>query len=430
LRPQSLLGLAGMDPLVHAVVWSVGLNALTFVAVSTLTHSDSLERLQAALFVDVYRSTGSGDSLGLAIGGADSEALFLLAQHILGAEPARRLFDEMARSQGRSTGLPHATDIVVSRVERELAGSIGAASAHAMVTRIAGNQTVGMPELIDIADETQQLIETSRQLSQKSEELERAAQLLRVANERLRALDAQKDEFLSQVSHELRTPMTSIRSFSEILLDGSLVSEDERRRFVSIIHDECLRLTRLLNEILDIGRLEAGTADLQLQAIDAHEAIAAAHDAVSGITHSKGVTVEIEPGPDGLLVFANADRLHQVLINILSNAVKYNPSPEPHIRVRMMRLDSDVRIDVIDNGGGVTRQDAATVFEKFARGSRADTDQGAGAGLGLPISRAIMRAMGGGLTVEFAPDGTSFFRLTLPRHDEAIAARREAASAD
>ncbi len=412
LRPQALFGLQDMDPLVHAVVWSLGANALIFVIVSSLTQPGELERLQGALFVDVYRSAG-GALYGFSAGTANSEDLFVLAQRILGADPARRLFDEMARMQGTVSGLPHPTDTVIARLERELAGSIGAVSAHAMVTRIAGRQTVGITELIDIADETQELIQTSRKLAQKSDELERAAQQLRMANDRLRALDAQKDAFLSQVSHELRTPMTSIRSFSEILVDDAEISADEQKRFVSIIHDESMRLTRLLDELLDINRLESGAAELLVEPIDINAAIKTALDTISGMTRSAGVAVSTIPALDGLSVQAHEDRLRQVLINILSNAVKYNDADKPEIEVRTQVRGDAVLVDVIDNGGGVSREDAATVFEKFARGSRSDRSRGAG--LGLPISRAIMRAMHGDLTAEFAPDGTSYFRLSLPR---------------
>jgi Na+/proline symporter/nitrogen-specific signal transduction histidine kinase len=412
LRPQALLGLREFDPLVHAVIWSVGINALTFILVSCLTEADALERLQSALFVDVYRSA-PGEPSGSSLGAANTEDLYVLAQHILGAETAHRLFDEMARAQGRNSGLPNATEAVIARLERELAGSIGAASAHALMTRIAGQQTVSMTELIDIADETQQLLETTRQLAEKSDELELTAQQLRDANERLRDLDAQKDEFLSQVSHELRTPMTSIRSFSEILMEEGKVSGDERRRFVSIIHDESLRLTRLLDEILDISRLEAGNSTLELMPIESNKAIAAAIDAISGTIRNANVDVLVTPAPDGVAVMANADRLRQVLINVISNAVRHNAASMPRIRIATRASGDTVEIDVVDNGGGVDRQDVVMVFEKFARGRNADQNQGAG--LGLPISRAIMRAMGGELSVEFTRNETSFFRLTLVR---------------
>ncbi len=181
LRPQALFGLTDLDPLVHAVIWSVGFNALSFVVVSSLTGANALERLQSALFVNVYRSVEE-DMSSVTAQTVDTEDLFVLAQRILGRAHAARLFEEMARAQGSSHDLPQATDTVIARLERELAGSIGAASAHAMVTRITGYQMVAMTELIDIASETQQLIETSRQLSDKSAELERTAEELRNVN--------------------------------------------------------------------------------------------------------------------------------------------------------------------------------------------------------------------------------------------------------
>lgn len=412
LRPQGLLGLSDMDPLVHAVIWSVGVNALTFIVVSCFTQADVLERLQGTLFVDVFRSAG-GAPTTQTTGTAETEDLFILAQRILGTQPARDLFDEMALAQGIDSGLPHATDTVISRLERELAGSIGAASAHAMVTRIAGRQTVGMSELIDIADETQELIETSRQLADKSAALERTARQLRVVNERLRTLDAQKDEFLSQVSHELRTPMTSVRSFAEILMENKETPPETTARFMSIIHDESIRLTRLLDEILDISSLEAGRIELILEDIVASTALQRAIDTLSGVTHKEGVEVNVTGDIEGLITQANDDRLRQVLINILSNAVKYNTSESPRIDIRTHASDLNIFIDIIDNGGGVSREEASSVFEKFARGSSAGSNQGAG--LGLPISRAIMRAMNGDLTLEFSSDGTSFFRVSLAR---------------
>lgn len=414
LRPQGLLGLDGLDPLVHAVVWSVGMNALVFVVVSSLSRPGALEQLQATLFVDVYRAAG-GAPASVAVGPAASEDLFLLARRILGERFARDLFDEMATTQGLAEGLPHPTDAMIARLERELSGSIGAASAHALVSRIADRQSLGMTDLIDIADETQQMLETANQLAEKSAELERTAAQLRAANERLRTLDAQKDAFLGQLSHELRTPMTSIRSFSEILMEEEGVTDAERRRFVSIINEESQRLTRLLDELLDISRLEGGAIELQIETIEVSEAVGKALDAVAGMTRDAGVTVTAESARAGLRVRANPDRLRQVLINLVSNAVKYNTAPQPEARLRIAENGSRVSIDVVDNGGGVTRAEAAIIFEKFARGDRAA--RSSGAGLGLPISRAIMRAMDGDLTVEFAPDGTSFFRLGMPRVD-------------
>lgn len=226
-------------------------------------------------------------------------------------------------------------------------------------------------------------------------------------------MDAQKDEFLSQVSHELRTPMTSVRSFAEILMENKETPPETTARFMSIIHDESIRLTRLLDEILDISSLEAGRIELILEDIVASTALQRAIDTLSGVTHKEGVEVNVTGDIEGLITQANDDRLRQVLINILSNAVKYNTSESPRIDIRTHASDLNIFIDIIDNGGGVSREEASSVFEKFARGSSAGSNQGAG--LGLPISRAIMRAMNGDLTLEFSSDGTSFFRVSLAR---------------
>ena len=136
------------------------------------------------------------------------------------------------------------------------------------------------------------------------------------------------------------------------------------------------------------------------------------------MTRNRKVEISFEGAEDGVQVLANDDRLRQALINVLSNAVKYNGSRLPRIDIRTHATGAHVSIDIIDNGGGVTREEAATVFDKFTRGNRGDADQGAG--LGLTISRAIMQAMGGDLTVEFASDGSSFFRLKLVRDNSLV----------
>ena len=414
LRPQALFGLVGYDPLVHAVIWSVGLNTLVFMIVSTLSEASQLDRLQGALFVDVFRIR-SHEATRFEPGQANAEDLFVLAQRILGTEPARKLFDSMAREQGLASGLPWPTDAMIVQLERVLAGNVGAASAHAMVVRIAGRGSISMTELIDIADETQRLMEASRELSNKSNELTKISNELRRANQQLRQLDLQKDEFLSQVSHELRTPMTSIRSFSEILLSPETVTEDEQHRFVSIIHEESQRLTRLLDEILDMSRLEAGILEMPLAQVEADSVIDAAIDTLDGLIRKKQVSIERQSNADHVLVSANEDRMQQILINLISNSIKYNTSQQPVISIRSESSGDSLYIDVSDNGGGVKREEAAAIFDKFSRGHRSNLDHGAG--LGLSISRAIARNMGGDLTLEFAADETSFFRLRLTRKE-------------
>ncbi len=215
LRPQALFGVEGLDPLVHSVFWSMVINTAAFFAGSLASFPRPLERLQGAQFVNVFEH--SQYAPGWAPGLAEAEDLLIMSQRILGAAEAQRLFQRAASAQGKAASLPDTTPDFIEMLERELAGSVGAATAHAMVGQITGGAAVSVEDLMAVADETAQIMEYSSQLEAKSEELSLTARQLRDANEKLTQLSIQKDAFLSQISHELRTPMTSIRAFSEIL---------------------------------------------------------------------------------------------------------------------------------------------------------------------------------------------------------------------
>ena len=169
-----------------------------------------------------------------------------------------------AEQQGARSHMPEPTPGFLNRLERELSGSVGAATAHAMIGQIVGGASVSVEDLLAVADESAQLLEYSSQLEMKSAELSRTARQLREANTKLTLVSEQKDSFLSQVSHELRTPMTSIRAFSEIMRDTEGLSAEEQTRYAAIIHDEALRLTRLLDDLLDLSVLENGQVNLNM----------------------------------------------------------------------------------------------------------------------------------------------------------------------
>ena len=414
LRPNALFGLDGFDPLIHAVFWSLFFNVTFLIGISLMREPKPIEWLQSALFVDVFR-TASGDADRFVQRSAAAEDLFILGQRILGAEEARRLFAEAAREQGLEGGLPVATDVFIARLERELAGSVGAASAHAMVSQAAGGETISLGELMRIADETQQLVEYAAEVEKKSRELEAAAEQLRAANAQLRELDAKKDDFLSQVSHELRTPMTAVRSFSEILLDTEDLSDDQARRFLGIIHEESLRLTRLLNQILELNVLERGQGAIPTAPLDARDAVRRAVETTRGVAREAGGRLEIGALPAEATALAEPDRLAQVFINLLSNALKYNDKDAPLITVSGREDGGVLRFEVADNGPGVAAQDVERIFQKFSRGwDRTDTG---GAGLGLAISRQIMRRFDGDLVLAAAaggPHGGAVFEVSIP----------------
>jgi signal transduction histidine kinase len=381
-----------------------------FVGVSLATSPLPLEEFQAAQFVDVFHV--SAGSPGLVERSAAAEDLLVLANRILGPGPAQALFALAARRQGKAGGLPDATDGFIQGLERELAGSVGAASAHELVSQLAGRGTVSVDGLMRIADETIQLIDAKRSLERQSRELEETASQLREANAALKRMDALKDAFLSQVSHELRTPMTSIRSFAEILADMPDVTTETAKRFLGIIREESQRLTRLLDEILDLSFLESGRVTFRIEEVRLADVIDRALAATEGLLTASNVPVVRAYSGSDLMVETDFDRVAQVVINLVSNSVKYGCGETPELTISVGETGAGLHIDVADRGPGIPAAERVEIFEKFARLGEANL--AGSAGLGLPISREIMRNLGGDLI--FLPDGPgATFRVLLPR---------------
>jgi len=411
LRPEAMFGLDNLDPLAHAAFWSILVNVLTLTLGSLLTSQSALERLQASVFVDVFKR-GQVSRGNFVRGSATANDLFFVAERVLGDRRAAALFETEARDSGVDPDMLEPSPEFIGRLERELAGSIGAASAHVMLSKVLSGSDVSLEEMMQMADETQQVIEYSQQLEKTSAELRSTAQQLEDANAQLRELDSQKDEFLSQVSHEVRTPMTSIRSFSEILLDADDIDESQRQRFVGTIHQESLRLTKLLDEILDLSALERGERTWENVPVDAEAALARALTVCEALLRRHGVKVEMGERAPPTMVEGDADRLCQVFINLISNAVKYNDSDAPVIRVSSSVKAGNFVVDIADNGPGIAKGERKLIFEKFARGQRGAADQ-SGAGLGLAISRQIITRMSGSLDLAQGPLPGACFRVRL-----------------
>lgn len=411
LRPEALFGLDGFDPLTHAVLWSLSINILILVVGSLLATQSTLERIQANVFVDVFRR-GNIAPRNVMRGAATANDLYFVAERVLGERRAAALFETAAREAGVMPAALDPSPEFIGRLERELAGSIGAASAHVMLSKVVSGVEVSLEEVMQMADETQQVIEYSQQLEKTSAELRSTARQLEDANAQLRVLDTQKDDFLSQVSHEVRTPMTSIRSFSEILLDQGALDDQQRQRFVSTIHQESLRLTRLLDEILDLSALERGERTWENVPIDAEAALERALTVCGALLSQRGMRVEFGGRARPTMVEGDSDRLCQVFINVISNAVKYNDAETPLLHVTSAVRAGSYVVEIADNGPGIAKAERKLIFEKFSRGQRGAADQ-SGAGLGLAISRQIVARMNGSLDLMAGPLPGACFRVRL-----------------
>jgi signal transduction histidine kinase len=245
---------------------------------------------------------------------------------------------------------------------------------------------------------------------------------LEEAYEDLKKLDTMKDAFLSSVSHELRTPLTSIRSFSEILLSYEEVDPKDRREFLEIINAESERLTRLINDLLDLARIESGRMVWHDDLMSLAEVIRDAARAQQCALQEKSLRLTLDLPDDLPFVFADRDRIQQVITNLLGNAIKFSFDGR-EIRIgaelfqgkRSREASEWIRVSVSDRGVGIEEKDRELIFDKFRQGLNDHlTEKPRGTGLGLPICKEIVAYYEGNLWVEGRKGEGSTFFFTLP----------------
>jgi Na+/proline symporter/nitrogen-specific signal transduction histidine kinase len=415
LKPQQLFGMQGMDEISHCLFWSMLVNIGLYVSVSLWRRPTATEHSQANLFVDVLRHVAAGSGSRFWRGSATVADLQTLLGRFIGPERANESFAAYARSQGlNSVEQLHANAVLVHYVESQIAGAIGSASARDMVASVVVEEPLALDEVMSIIDEASQALAYSRQLEQKSLELEAATKELLSANRRLQELDRLKDDFISTVTHELRTPLTSIRAFSEILGDNPQLETAQRAKFIGIITRESERLTRLINQVLDLAKIESGAAEWHPSALDMREVIEDATTALSQIYKERGIELTMDCPASLPVVYADRDRIFQVVLNLLSNAANFCDKPESRVSVAVVAEETALRIEIIDNGIGISMTDQDVIFEKFRQVSDAVAGKPKGSGLGLAISREIVQHYKGRLWVVSTPGIGSTFAFTLP----------------
>ncbi len=411
LAPERLFGLAGLDNLTHSLFWSLSVNLALYVGLSLARSPSAREASQALLFVDVFRRGGAEPVFWR--GRARLDDLRRLAGRFLGPAGASALFDEHAREIGVPVPDLVADARLVDRVERQVAGAVGTASARVMIESVSQEEPLSVDDVLEILDEASQIRGYARALEEKSRSLEQATGELRAANEQLQSLDHLKDDFMSSVTHELRTPLTSIRALSELMLDNPDIEPEERAEFLGIIVSESERLSRLVNQVLDLAKIEAGAAEWHSTDVDLCALVQDAVRASSELFRERGAVVALDLPEAVPTLRADPDRLTQVMLNLLSNAAKFVPREGGRVEVALRREGDGLVVSVRDNGPGVPAAERATVFEKFRQGGDALT-RPPGTGLGLPISRQIVDHFGGRMWLESEPGRGACFAFRLP----------------
>ena len=263
----------------------------------------------------------------------------------------------------------------------------------------------------------------TRLLQSEVDRLTREAAQFRLDLRQRTELDTVKDEFISTVSHELRTPLTSIRGALGLLTAGSMTKLDERSaKLLRIASSNTDRLVRLINDILDLQRMESGNAPISLRPCSLRELILQALDTMGAMAEATGVRLESSATANGRTVVfeGDPDRLQQVLTNLLSNAIKFSPAGAS-VRVSSAVTANDITVRVEDSGRGVPSDQLESIFGRFNQVEPSDSRQKGGTGLGLAICRSIVQQHGGEIwaerndTREAGIPGMTFV-LQLPRH--------------
>lgn len=231
----------------------------------------------------------------------------------------------------------------------------------------------------------------------------------------IRHLENVRSEFVTNVSHELKTPVTALKGFAETLLDGAMYDEMLLKKFLTIIKEESDRLHRLIMDILALSRIEQNPVPENVELVEVDEVIEQSARTIFEMATEKNIQVIIpEKTIPSVTIETDRDKLQQILINLLSNAINYTPV-DGKVEVKLIEQEAEVIIEVTDNGIGIPAKDIDRVFERFYRVDKARSRHSGGTGLGLSIVKHLVENCGGRIEVESQEEVGSTFRVTLPK---------------
>lgn len=228
-----------------------------------------------------------------------------------------------------------------------------------------------------------------------------------------RRLDKLRDDFIANVSHELRTPIAMLQGYSEAIIDDIAASEEEKKEFAKIIYDETLRIGRLVNELLDLARMEAGHISLVRDDVPIQPFIERVTNKFHGLAKESNVDLSCEVNTVYDKVFMDTDRIEQVLTNLIDNAIRHT-SKDGYVKVKLKDSNNGCEIQVEDNGSGIPEEDLPFVFERFYKADKARTRGKSGTGLGLAIAKNIVEAHNGNISVRSKVGQGTTFSFFLP----------------
>ncbi len=392
LKPYELFGLSIFEPVPQAFFWSLFLNILVYVFVSVYNIGTYRERNFAEMFVDNSKYASLHEDAYVWKGEAYVKDLKNILNRFLGIDRTERAFNLFFMKYKLDKNSQFADARLVNFSEKLLTGSIGSASSRILISSVIKEEEISLTEVLNILEETKKAKDSNKELQER---------------------DKQKDEFLDTVAHELKTPITSIRALSEILLDNDDVDFKTKNKFLSSILNESDRVSRLINDILDLEKLASGKEKLALKKNSIKNTIEKSVNTVRQLAMKKEIKIIDEKVKDVNLLF-DEDRIQQVIINLLSNAIKFSPPKKGKIilKTKINKYTVDVLIE--DNGKGIADNDLDSIFDKFYQAKNQTILKPKGSGLGLAISKQIVESHNGKIWAKNVKPNGARLTFSLP----------------
>ena len=405
-----------LSPVANVFFWSLIINSSLFLIISSTVIGHYRERNFAEIYVDIDDYIQNHENAYIWKGKANISDIRKILTRFLGEKKTKQALNIFNLKYNISDENDSADSRFIKFSENLLSGRIGTASAKILIEGVTKEDKITLPEVLKILEESKENISMNKQLTEHSQQLRKLSEELQNANETLIIKDQQKDDFLDSVAHELRTPITAIRATSELLLDDEEMPLEIKKDFLGNIISESDRLAEIINDILYLDKLEAGTTPLNLQ-----------HKSITEIYHKALKPLQqlfdqkhLHHSEVNLLkneyFYYDEMKMIQLFQNILGNALKFT-NEQGMVQTKFQEKDGNLKISMFNTGKNIPDEDLEFIFEKFYQSKNQNIRKPLGSGLGLAICKKIITAHGGTITAKNKEIGVTF-EIFLPNQTD------------
>ncbi len=413
LRPTALFGMEEFSPITHGAFWSLLLNGISYFVISVNTKQTIIERNQAEIFVNILNYSEAIENVIVWKGDIRSGDLKTLITNFLGEERAELEFQNFYKNNNLDEKSSPNDTRLITFAENLLTGIIGTASALILVQSVVQAEEVHFSEVVDILRESQQIMELNYQLQERTTALNTTTNDLNAALLQLREQDTLRDEFLYTITHELRTPLTSIRALSEIIHDNTDLPDSQRQHFLHTIIKESERMSRLITQVLDLEKLESGQNELYKTSCLLADLIGEVVQSLQPVLDERQIKLTLHVQQHAPAFILDKDKIMQVLINLMSNAIKFCDKHKGEILIESYFSEGKMKFSISDNGKGIPIEQLPLIFDKFYQIKSAKTTRREGSGLGLAISKKIIELHNGRIIANNNANGGATIYIEL-----------------